>query len=130
MQLLAVPPGVHASKCSAFRSKFQSSRFGAFHADGTAHLPTKHRPPSPPSIPRLPPQPAVLPRLPAAACLLAVAACSFAAQLLLSRGFQLETATKASAANFTQVLCEWGLGFWDGFWQTGMGTGLSEGTEE
>lgn len=54
-------------------------------------------------------QPAVLPRLPAAACLLGVTACSFAAQLLLSRGFQLETATKASAANFTQVLCEWGV---------------------
>lgn len=69
--------------------------------------------PRPPS----PMQPAVLPRLPAAACLLGVTACSFAAQLLLSRGFQLETATKASAANFTQVLCEWECRRWG--WRLG-----------
>ena len=37
-------------------------------------------------------------------CLLGVAACSFSAQLLLNRGFQLELAARASAFNYTQVI--------------------------
>ena len=35
--------------------------------------------------------------------MLGIALCSFAAQLLLNRGFQIELAAKASAVNYTQV---------------------------
>ena len=50
------------------------------------------------------PHPAVLPSPRAALCLAGVAATSFAAQLLLNRGFQLESAARASAFNYSQVL--------------------------
>jgi hypothetical protein len=46
----------------------------------------------------------VIPSGLACLCLLGVAACSFSAQLLLSRGFQLELAARASAFNYTQVI--------------------------
>ncbi len=49
------------------------------------------------------PDRAVLPSLGDAALLVAVALSSFSAQLYLTRGFQLESATRASATNFTQV---------------------------
>lgn len=49
-------------------------------------------------------QPAVLPRGVACLYLVAIATCSFLAQLLLNRAFQIETAVRASAANYTQVL--------------------------
>jgi drug/metabolite transporter (DMT)-like permease len=49
------------------------------------------------------PDKAVVPSVGDAALLVAVALSSFSAQLYLTRGFQLESATRASATNFTQV---------------------------
>jgi len=46
----------------------------------------------------------VIPNGLACICLLSVGLASFSAQLLLNRGFQLETAAKASAFNFSQVV--------------------------
>lgn len=49
------------------------------------------------------PQPAVLPSPVQAVLLLLLAACSFTANLLVNRAFQIELAAKASAVNFSQV---------------------------
>jgi drug/metabolite transporter (DMT)-like permease len=49
------------------------------------------------------PERAVLPGPGDAGLLTAVAACSFCAQLYMTRGYQLESATRASAASYTQV---------------------------
>jgi hypothetical protein len=49
------------------------------------------------------PQRAALPSGPDAALLLAIAATSFAGQLLLTRGFQLMPASRAASINFSQV---------------------------
>lgn len=49
------------------------------------------------------PRPAALPGAGDAARLAAVVACSFWAQLLLSRGFTLLPASKASAINYSQA---------------------------
>lgn len=50
------------------------------------------------------PRPAVLPTGRACLALLGVGCASFAAQLLLNRGFQLEKAARASAFNLSQVV--------------------------
>lgn len=61
------------------------------------------------------PQRAVLPSLSDAALLVVIAATSFAGQLLLTRGFQLESASRAASINFSQVGGEgWGWGFGGG----------------
>lgn len=52
------------------------------------------------------PQPAVWPEVRAWLALLSIGACSFVAQLLLNRGFQLQRAALASALSFSQVV--WG----------------------
>ena len=49
-------------------------------------------------------QAAIVPNGKACAYLLAVAGCAFVAQLLLNRGFQIETASRASSANYSQVV--------------------------
>lgn len=49
------------------------------------------------------PQPAVVPSLADAGLLLAIAVTSFGGQLLLTRGFQLQAASKAASINFSQV---------------------------
>lgn len=50
------------------------------------------------------PNPAVFPSLKDWICLIGIACSSFFANLLLSRGFQLEPAAKASAINYLQVI--------------------------
>ncbi|KAL4425857.1 hypothetical protein ABPG75_009873 [Micractinium tetrahymenae] len=56
------------------------------------------------------PLPAVLPSGRACLFLLAVGCASFASQLLVNRGFQLEKAARGSAFNFTQVICAHAFG--------------------
>ncbi|EFN59580.1 hypothetical protein CHLNCDRAFT_132944 [Chlorella variabilis] len=56
------------------------------------------------------PQPAVLPSPVQAVLLLLLAACSFTANLLVNRAFQIELAAKASAVNFSQVIFAWTIG--------------------
>ncbi|GAB4823829.1 hypothetical protein N2152v2_010875 [Parachlorella kessleri] len=56
------------------------------------------------------PSPAVMPSPLDCVWLLSIGLTSFAAQLLLNRGFQIEVAVKASAVNYTQVIYAHALG--------------------
>lgn len=96
-----------ASPCLASPSMsthLQSPQPGRVHARPAelSCLSFSYAPPAPSPSGRT--QPAVVPSGSACLCLLGVAACSFSAQLLLNRGFQLELAARASAFNYTQVI--------------------------
>ena len=57
----------------------------------------------------------VIPRFTDVLCMVGIALCSFCAQLLISRGFQLSRAAPASAVNYLQVILGsvWGFLFFD-----------------
>ena len=57
----------------------------------------------------------VMPRFTDVLCMVGIALCSFCAQLLISRGFQLSRAAPASAVNYLQVILGsvWGFLFFD-----------------